>query len=347
MRVLVAGQGLAGTLVSREGLRRQWDVHVVDAGLPSASSVAAGMYNPMSFRRIVEVWDARVHLDAMVDTYRDFERILGNVLLHPLPIYKRISNAEYAADWDRQASTTPWISAVIPSDSPDAASLPPSSAGYGRVDGGGWLNLPLLIAAWRDHLEALNRFTLRELEEKDAMDLKRGHWDAIIDCRGWSARTSSIGPVLDIRANRGEILTLQGMATRPCPPTDAILNFGKWTLPLQDGLWRLGASYEWNRTDLDPTPETADFMLTALSSQWEDRLNTEVVQHDAGIRPVSRDRRPAVGPVPGWTGWHAFNGLGTRGVLIGPRWARHLGDILDGRAEPHPETDPARLVLSA
>lgn len=347
MRVLVAGQGLAGTLVSREGLLRHWDVQVVDAGLPSASSVAAGMYNPMSFRRIVEVWDAPVHLDAMVETYRDFEQVLGQALLHPLPIYKRIPNAEYASDWNGKAASSPWISDVLTPSSAETAHLPPSQDGYGRVDGGGWLNLPLLIASWREHLTELGRFTLRGLNEQDQHDLDQGQWDAIIDCRGWSARASTLGPQLDIRANRGEILTVKTGAMHPCPPPDSILNFGKWTLPLEHHSWRLGASYEWNRTDLDPTPETADFLVSALSSQWEGALATTVVQHEAGIRPVSRDRRPAVGPVPGCPGWHVFNGLGTRGVLIGPRWAHHLGDIVDGRIGPHPETDPSRLVLSA
>lgn len=346
MRVLVAGQGLAGTLISREGLLRNWDVQVLDAGRPSASSVAAGMYNPMSFRRIVEVWDARAHLDAMVSTYRDFEQMLGLQLLHPLPIYKRIPNAEYAREWNGKAPSTPWISEVMSASAPDTAHLPPSKDGYGRVDGGGWLNLPALITAWRKHLTALGRFTLRELNTQDELDVQSGHWDAVIDCRGWSAKASGIGPQLDIRANRGEILTLHGAETGPSPPANAILNFGKWTLPLPGRSWRLGASYEWNRTDLDPTPETADFLVHALSSQWNVPLSAEVVQHEAGLRPVSRDRRPAVGPVPGWKGWSVFNGLGTRGVLIGPRWAGHLGDILDGHAEPDPETDPCRLVLS-
>ena len=88
MRVLVVGQGLAGTLVSHAALQRGWDCHVVDSGKPSASSVAAGMFNPMSFRRIIEVWDARAHLDSMTTTYRAFEAELDETFLHFLPILK-------------------------------------------------------------------------------------------------------------------------------------------------------------------------------------------------------------------------------------------------------------------
>ena len=90
MRVLVVGQGLAGTLVSHAALDRGWDCHVMDSGQPSASAVAAGMYNPMSFRRIVEVWDAAEHLASMRQTYTVIETLLGDRFLHPLPILKRI-----------------------------------------------------------------------------------------------------------------------------------------------------------------------------------------------------------------------------------------------------------------
>ena len=46
--------------------------------------VAAGMFNPVSFRRIVEVWNAEAHLKAMRDTMASIEEALGleGQLLH-------------------------------------------------------------------------------------------------------------------------------------------------------------------------------------------------------------------------------------------------------------------------
>mgnify|MGYP000085117615 CR=1 FL=1 len=90
MRVLVIGQGLAGTLFSHAALEKGWDCHVIDAGYASASAVAAGMFNPMSFRRVVEVWDAERHLSSMKATYSWLSDQLGEQLIHFLPIHKNL-----------------------------------------------------------------------------------------------------------------------------------------------------------------------------------------------------------------------------------------------------------------
>jgi glycine/D-amino acid oxidase-like deaminating enzyme len=63
-RVLVVGGGLAAALVEAECARRGHEVGV-RAGLASAASqVAAGMFNPVSFQRVLPVWRAEEHLAA-------------------------------------------------------------------------------------------------------------------------------------------------------------------------------------------------------------------------------------------------------------------------------------------
>ena len=348
MRILVVGQGLAGTLVSHAALQRGWDCHVMDSGQPSASSVAAGMFNPMSFRRIIEVWDARPHIDSMTATYRAFEADLGESFLHFLPILKQIPNAEYAEEWNRKALDSPWIEPVR-SDAevlqrfPDA--VPSPGHGYGLVQGGGWLDLPRLIQAWRDRLMEEGRFTVGQWSATQAQKANDDGWDTIIDCRGCGAALDSTAGPLDIRANRGEILTVKpdGSGGASLPDTH-ILNFGKWTLPTQPGSWRLGASYEWNRIDLDPTPETRVFLMASLRRAAPNTATSMTVRHDVGLRPVSKDRRPAVGPHPTISSLHLFNGLGTRGVLIGPRWSHLLCDSLVGKAQLPDIVNPVRLM---
>jgi len=347
MRILVVGQGLAGTLISHAALRRSWDCHVVDSGDASASSVAAGMFNPMSFRRIVEVWDAGVHLETMEETYRDLEDLLGEELLHFLPILKVIPNQDYAREWNERARTMPWIEPVrsdaeLKSRFPDVALS--RGHGYGVVNGGGWVNLPKLIREWRGHLERSGRILTRRWTTAEAGDCLASGWDAIVDCRGCAGAKDPSAGGFDIRANRGEILTLD-IEERPgrVPPTSHILNFGKWVLPMDSSRWRLGASYEWDRQDLEPTKETAGFLMDALEQATNENLSIRVMRHEVGLRPVSRDRRPAVGPWPGITGLHAFNGLGTRGVLIGPRWAKSLVDHLEGVSQLPEIVRPERL----
>ena len=334
MRVLVVGQGLAGTLVSHFALQRGWDVHVIDAGFPSASAVAAGMFNPMSFRRIVEVWEAELHRSWMLRTYREIEKILGQELVHELPIFKQLPNPDYAELWAQRAETLPWIHSPEP------------ETNDGLVEGGGWVNLPLLIASWRDWLLNQNRFELRELRDTERFPGPTGTWNTVIDCRGLGIRADAGFQALDIRANRGELLTVTPSSGQAPPLREAILNFGKWLIPLGGNRWRLGASYEWNRDDLEATEATRIFLLQKAKEATPDGLEWRVLDHKVGIRPVSRDRRPAVGALPGKEHWYILNGLGTRGVLIAPRWAHHLCDIID-RSSPHiSEVQPHRLWIA-
>ncbi len=350
MRILVVGQGLAGTLISHAALREGWDCHVIDSGAPAASSVAAGMFNPMSFRRILEVWDAAIHLDALTNTYRQLERELDTELLHFLPILKRIPNAAYADEWNAKAEQLPWIEPILKEPQmterfPDAVKS--TGHGFGVVNGGGWVNVPKLVLAWRNRLQQLGRFSIQRWQTDNARTSLASSWDAIVDCRGCAVTRDNSAPGPDIRSNRGEILTLRNPTSIPShPPRTHIFNFGKWTLPVAHNQWRLGASYEWNRTDLNPTPETARFLMDSLEQQAPGCAHLAIEAHEVGERPVSRDRKPAVGPWPQIDGLYLFNGLGTRGVLIGPRWSEYLVQLLQGNSQPIDIVSPKRLFLS-
>ncbi|MFZ4797794.1 MAG: amino acid oxidase, partial [Bacteroidia bacterium] len=56
---LIIGQGLAGTLLAKELLAKNESFLIIDAFKESTSTkVAAGMYNPISGKRMVKSWNA-------------------------------------------------------------------------------------------------------------------------------------------------------------------------------------------------------------------------------------------------------------------------------------------------
>jgi len=60
---LIIGQGLAGTLLTKELLAANESFLIIDAFKESTSSkVAAGMYNPISGKRMVKSWNADILL---------------------------------------------------------------------------------------------------------------------------------------------------------------------------------------------------------------------------------------------------------------------------------------------
>ena len=57
----------------------------------------------------------------------------------------------------------------------------------------------------------------------------------------------------------------------------------------------------------------------------------EIVGHFAGVRPTVKDRNPLVGTYSNHDSIHILNGLGTRGVMLGPAMAKALFENIEYR----------------
>ena len=69
--------------------------------------------------------------------------------------------------------------------------------------------------------------------------------------------------------------------------------------------------------------------------------NAELVQQLAGSRPLSPDRLPVIGPVPGWEGIVLATGHGTKGIHLGPITGRTVAQyILEGCGQTPEEMKP-------
>ena len=94
-RILIVGAGLAGSLTAWELRKRGESFTLIDNGSASASKVAAGMFNPVSFKRVVEVWNAEKHMDQMLKTYSEIEEELGVKIINKTPIIRVFPNKQY------------------------------------------------------------------------------------------------------------------------------------------------------------------------------------------------------------------------------------------------------------
>ena len=337
-RWLVVGGGLAGTLAAEALWRAGEEVVQRDAGKPGASRVAAGMFNPVSFRRIVEVWDAAEHREVAERTYRRFEALLGGRYWHEVPVVRVFPNAAYAADWQGRLNEGHAVSKWIELVEVDGLRAP---HGTGRVNGSGWVDVPALLDDWAAWCRSgAERLQWEEGTWSWADGLPVGV-DGVVDARGVGAVADLAKWGIQINPNHGEVLTLKpGRWSQPFT-----LNVNKWLLPQPDGGARLGATYAWNIADERTLPATLPALLSAFDDVLQPGLNEEdVAEHRAGLRPASPDRRPFVGRLSERYRWYCIlNGLGTRGVLVGPRAAQDLVRQLLTDAPPRDLTNPARF----
>ena len=86
--------------------------------------------------------------------------------------------------------------------------------------------------------------------------------------------------------------------------------------------------------DRRPTEGAKVELLQRAIDVLPDLEEAELVQHLAGSRPLSPDRMPIIGPVPGWQGVMLATGHTTKGIHLGPITGRVVADyVLKGRTE--------------
>ncbi|MGY8918044.1 MAG: hypothetical protein ACKVJ6_07210, partial [Flavobacteriales bacterium] len=88
--------------------------------------------------------------------------------------------------------------------------------------------------------------------------------------------------------------------------------------------------------DSIPTQSGRDDLLNSIKPIIESKVfdNFEIIGHNTGLRPASKDRRPYAGKISTSSTsstsstTYVLNGFGTRGVLIGPATAANLANFI-------------------
>lgn len=331
-RVLIVGDGLAGCLVAWELHLKGVPFSVWSDGSPAASDVAAGMFNPVSFKRILPQWNAREQQDEARLRYERIGEILGIKLWHDVPIVRIFPNEEYAERWAERAAGGHGVSPFI--EPLDPSLLHPSihaPHGAGLVPDAGWVNIVAMTEASRTKWGNEGRWERRSWNMADGCP---DGFDAVVDCRGTGAIEDLAQFGLELRRNHGEVLRV-----RPNEDWgDRIVNNVTWALPMEDGTYRVGSTYRWDIQEPTCLDETPGALVEGASNARVDGEPVEVLEHRAGLRPTCFDRRPILGRISdAHPHYHACVGWGTRGVSIGPTVVRWTVEALLGERLAVPE----------
>lgn len=331
MRILVVGQGIAGTALAWALLRRGASVHVADGDLPHpASTAAAGLINPVTGKFYVKTWRYDDFFPVARRFYADLEAALGIRIWSEVRVLRVLDTPKAANDWNARSGDPAY--AVLLSTCIHAGPWQPLvrySGLWGETRGAARVDFPRLLSAFRAHLLRQGLFFSKKITPEAAADAAPDY-DAVVFCEGWRGSLNPFFPDLPWRLTAGEALLI-----RPAPPAAVslrdVLKKNLLFIPLHDGLVWAGATYRhWQPTDPVPTPDTA-----AIEEELRQLLQMpfEVVDVASGIRPTVRDRRPLMGSSAQRSDFFIFNGLGTKGALLAPYWAEHLAQhLLEGSA---------------
>jgi glycine oxidase len=97
---IVVGQGLAGSAVAVQLLKLKKKIVVFDD--PSAnnsSRIAAGLFNPVTGKKMVRTWLADKLFPYLHQYYTSLEKETGKQFFHPMPLYRPFISVEEQNEW--------------------------------------------------------------------------------------------------------------------------------------------------------------------------------------------------------------------------------------------------------
>ncbi|CAG5072150.1 tRNA 5-methylaminomethyl-2-thiouridine biosynthesis bifunctional protein MnmC [Dyadobacter sp. CECT 9623] len=334
---LIVGQGLAGTSLALHLLEMGKKVLVIgDSSMPSSTKVAAGIFNPLTGKKLVKTWLADDLFPYAQKFYGDLESRLNCKLIYSTPIFRPFRSIEEQNTYLAQTAD-PSISPYIAADNrTDLSHYVESRFGGLEVIQAGWVDLPLFLEKSRELLSELDSymestFALADLRvEPESVFWKDLSFGTVVFCQGFFGVNNPFFEWLPFAPVKGQILEV---ATDQVLP-GYIVNQGIFMLPVKEHSMRVGATYSWDPLDWEPTDSgTAEIneKLEALI-----RIPYRITSASAGVRPSVKDRRPLIGIHPDHANVAIFNGLGTKGVTLGPFFARQLAEHLENGKELNP-----------
>lgn len=315
-RIVIVGQGLAGTLLAFELLSRNINIVIFDKGHQhAASSAAAGLINPINARHVTKTWMADELLEGLESHYANIENLLKKQFYFPAPIVQLLEDTFNTNLWDTKMSNSSFENSIGVSEVPEGL----NAFAAGEIRGGGFLNIKELISESRAYFLKQNILSETEFNEELSKEYKK---DKVVFCTGYRIEAYSPFSTQFLKPVKGEWIDIQSNEL----PSNKIIKGNAFVIPQPGHVFRVGATYDWNNLDYKTTPEAKELLMDKLEKMGVS--DAEFLCQYAGIRPATQDRRPVLGEHPLNKGAFIFNGFGSKGGMLIPYFAVKMADFL-------------------
>jgi glycine oxidase len=326
---LIIGSGLAGIGFSEISLQHNKTILVMDNNSQNSSRIAGGLYNPVILKRFSEVWQAQEQLVLMNEFYSILEGKLKTKVDFKKSILRKFFTIEEQNNWfaaSDKVKLAPFLSTELITKKYSGIDSP---FNYGEVLQTGHVDTDVLLGKYRKYLLSNNLFREESFDYESLHFVENGIRYKDIEARhiifaeGFGMHANPYFKDLPLDGTKGELFIVKA----PELDLDVIVNTSVFILPLGNDLFKVGATYNWkDKTDVvteEGKQELIDRIKEIISCDFT------IVEHFAGVRPTVKDRRPLVGTHSVYGSIHILNGLGTRGVMLGPSMAKALYDAIE------------------
>lgn len=342
---IVVGGGLASINFIKFLLEGNKSFIVISDDKYTSSQICGALYNPVILKRFTEVWKADEQLALLHDQYAYFGALFGKTYDVALPVLRKFASIEEQNLWfekSDKATLQPYLDTSIVSST--TYPVINSKAGFGQVKATGRIAVSSLLNDVKNYLLASNQW-FNETFDYASLTITNGRFhyknyssQHIVFAEGYGMVNNPYFNHLPLTGNKGELLTIRSSQLQ----VDAVVKSGCFIIPLGNDLYKVGATYNHQDKDQIPSDRAKTELLEKLSSLIN--CEFELVNHQAAIRPTVKDRRPLIGEHHEIKNMHVLNGLGTRGVMIGPYAAKALYENITMQKAINPEMDISRFM---
>jgi hypothetical protein len=324
--VIIVGRGLAANVLAHTFYKNNTAFKMIGLpGLSSSSLVAAGIYNPVVFRRMNKSWMASSCISALNEFFGSCEKLLNAKLIYPRNIIRSFNEEQEKKLWLKKSELEldGFLDEKIYGYPIENIKCGPE---FGKVKQAGNIDLELFLKTSSDFFseniieEKFDHAALQIAPEK--IIYKNIQAANIVFCEGYLVKNNPWFRWIPLSPAKGETLTIRcelGL-------DESIFNKDGFIMRLEKNLFKVGATYNWE--DLNDEPSQAG--KEDLEGRLKKMISCDytIVEHKAGVRPATDDRRPIIGPHPEHKNLHVFNGLGAKGVMLAPYIANNFVNFM-------------------
>lgn len=324
--VIVVGGGLAGIWTAFRLLSINKRVAMInDQANNCSSQIAAGIYNPLLAKHQKLSYRAHEIYPHIANSYKQLEDFLKSHFHHAIPVAYIIDQLKTLNDWAGLCSDDRFKPFVCLRNESLSDHIE-SDLGHLEIQSSGWVDLPKLMQVFYQYLQEQAIYLDQVFDYEALKVLPNGlayntlQADKIVFCEGIGIKHNPYAQHVVLKPAKGEVISIHS----PCTVDHLLPQQGVFLLPLSPQVFKVGSNFEWQHLNTEISQAAKEEILDKLT-QWY-KAPYEVIDHKAGIRPSSLDRRPILGALDEQRRMFVFNGLGSKGVALSPFYSQQLID---------------------
>lgn len=323
---LIVGLGISGISVCWELEKLNLSYTVVDACFKNSSTyISGGLINPVTGRRYTLQWNIYELLSCAKKFYSELGELVNQKLYAEKTVVRFHKSEEGANEWNKRKqiiSETGFIDA--PEDITQYNNIFHTEYGGIIIKHALQINSILLTEKFTEYISSENKLIKEKLNFNEliirhaSLEYHNEKYKRIIFCEGIEALQNPYFNTIPFIPSKGECLLLE------IPELHISHIFSKEIIliPQKNNVFWAGATNSWNYLDMQPTQAGKNALTEQLNKLL--KIPYKIIEHKAAIRPTIKDRAPVTGEHPYKKNLFILNGMGTKGMMLAPYYAKKL-----------------------